>query len=275
MPPRVAPLSPRDESAALAFLDRKPYENVFLHWLVKGEGGVPRTSLYVYRDEDERVRGVAFYGRQIVVAADSDQVVDAFADAAPVHGRERMIVGERPIVERFWQGVRERHAPARVVRDSQPVFALEPAWLHTPEHRGVSVRRAAETDAETVARNSAQMILHELEYDPRRERSDFEAGVSVMIRQGLWWVGEHEGEICFFCNAGPRSPYTLQLQGIWTPPKLRGKGLAGAALAQICRELLQTVPTLSLYVNAFNEPAIALYERTGFKRVAEFSTLLF
>jgi hypothetical protein len=34
-------------------------------------------------------------------------------------------------------------------------------------------------------------------------------------------------------------------------------------------------PTLSLYVNDFNEPAIALYERVGFRRAGEFATLLF
>jgi predicted GNAT family acetyltransferase len=65
------------------------------------------------------------------------------------------------------------------------------------------------------------------------------------------------------------------MQGIWTPKDLRGKGLATAALGAICDRLLTMSPTLSLYVNDFNTPAIALYERVGFETVSEFQTLLF
>jgi predicted GNAT family acetyltransferase len=81
--------------------------------------------------------------------------------------------------------------------------------------------------------------------------------------------------LCFFCNVGAWSPQTAQLQGIWTPPALRGRGLATAALAAVCRTLLNVVPTLSLYVNDFNAPAVALYRRLGFRDAGELQTLLF
>jgi len=66
-----------------------------------------------------------------------------------------------------------------------------------------------------------------------------------------------------------------QLQGICTPPSMRGKHLATASLAGICDRLLGDFPTLSLYVNDFNTRAIALYERVGFTTVSEFQTILF
>jgi len=59
------------------------------------------------------------------------------------------------------------------------------------------------------------------------------------------------------------------------PTALRGRGLATASLAAICNRLLETTPTLSLYVNDFNEAAIALYRRVGFDHVGDFQTLLF
>jgi predicted GNAT family acetyltransferase len=96
-----------------------------------------------------------------------------------------------------------------------------------------------------------------------------------MIEEQLWWVGESLGRLCFFCNIGPWCPKTVQLQGIWTPPEYRGRGLATAALSAICDRLLDDSPELSLYVNDFNEPAIALYRRLGFEVVSEFRTLLF
>ena len=119
------------------------------------------------------------------------------------------------------------------------------------------------------------MIAQELDYDPRRNSPGFEAGVREMIERKLWWVGVWENRLCFFCNIGPWSARTAQLQGIWTPPQLRGKGLATAALGEICYRLLEVFPTLSLYVNDFNERAIALYRRTGFESAGEFTTILF
>ena len=90
-----------------------------------------------------------------------------------------------------------------------------------------------------------------------------------MIDRRLWWVGiPREGSASSATSALVEQ--TLQLQGIWTPPELRGRGLATASLAAICDRLLEVSPTLSLYVNDFNEAAIALYRRVGFGTSAIF-----
>jgi len=263
------------ERAALAYLARAPYDNVFLSWLIATDrSSNTRAATYVYVDERANVRGVAFFGRQVVLAAENDDVIAAFAQTAPVYRFERMIVGPRPIVERYWELVRRWHAPPRLVRESQPLLAVERPMLRGTLD-GVTVRRARPSEWESVAYNSAKMIEHELAYDPRSVAAEFNANVRMMIERGLWWVGERERKLVFFCNAGPRSERTLQLQGIWTPPALRGHGYATAALYGVCDALLGEVPSLSLYVNGFNAPALALYDRVGFQRVGEFSTLLF
>ena len=228
----------------------------------------------MYLDRNAQIRGVAFFGRQVVIAAEEDTVIDAFADVAPAYRFERMVVGPREIVERFWNRVKHWHAPPRAVRESQPLLAVDRSSLRGTR-RDVIVRRARPSEWESVAHNSAKMIEHELDYDPRSVAAEFNSNVRMMIDRGLWWVGEHDGDLCFYCNAGPRSTQTLQLQGIWTPPKLRRKGLASAALFGVCDELLHDVGSLSLYVNGFNEPALGLYDRLGFRRVGEFQTLLF
>lgn len=274
MPGRVEPLTGALQSPALAFLSEAPFENVFLTWLIQEELQAARSGLFVYVENESNVRGVGFFGRQVVLAAPDDATITAFAQTAPVYRFERMIVGPRPTVETYWECVRNWHAPARLVRRSQPLLALEAERLREGTAR-VRVRRARANEWETVARNSAAMIRDELEYDPERSGGDFGANVRAMISRGLWWVGEDSGELVFFCNAGPHSTYTLQLQGIWTPPEYRGRGLATAALSGVCRELLARVRTLSLYVNDFNTRALALYERVGFTRVGEFATLLF
>ena len=263
------------EPAALAFLARAPYENVFLSWLITVDrSSSTRSATYVYVDDDSTVRGVGFFGRQVVIAAQDDAVIEAFAQTAPVYRFERMIVGPRRTVEPYWNLVRRWHAPPRLVRESQPLMAVDRSRLQG-KAGGVEVRRALPNEWESVAHNSAQMIEHELDYDPRGAASEFNANVRMMIDRGLWWVGERDGQLVFFCNTGPYSAQTLQLQGIWTPPALRGHGYATAALHRVCSELLDEVPSLSLYVNGFNAAAIALYDRVGFRQVGEFSTLLF
>ena len=263
------------ERAALTYLARAPFDNVFLSWLIASDrSSGTRSALYVYTDRRAQIRGVAFFGRQVVLAADDATVIDAFADVAPAYRFERMIVGPKRTVERFWERLKPWHSPPRVVRESQPLLAVDRLSLRG--NRGdVIVRRARPSEWESVAHNSAKMIEHELDYDPRSFAAEFNSNVRMMIDRGLWWVGERDGQLCFYCNAGPRSPQTLQLQGIWTPPGLRGKGLAAASLYGVCDELLGGSPSLSLYVNGFNEPALRLYDRLGFKRVGEFTTLLF
>jgi len=185
-----------------------------------------------------------------------------------------MIVGPRRTVEAYWSRAKNRHGVPRLVRKSQPLLAVDRHILRG-ETAGVIVRRAQADEWETVALNSAAMIRDELGYDPRDSSAEFDANVRMSVERGAWWIGENEDGFCFYCNEGPYSRRTLQLQGIWTPPELRRRGLAGASLHGICGALLDEHPTLSLYVNDFNAPALRLYDRLGFTQVGEFSTLLF
>lgn len=246
-----------------------------MSWIISGDRSTAtRTAIYTYTDPPGTIRGIAFFGRQVVLAADDAEIAAAFADVAPAYRFERMIVGPRHLVSAFWQRVQPWHPAPRAIRESQPVLAVDATTLRG-SRGGVIIRRARPAEWESVARNSAKMIEHELEYDPRSLSGEFNTNVRLMIDRGLWWVGEYDGRLCFFCNAGPRSAQTLQLQGIWTPPELRGRGLAAAALYGTCMELLRENTSLSLYVNSFNDPALRLYDRTGFRRVGEFTTLLF
>jgi predicted GNAT family acetyltransferase len=271
---RTERLSSAHEAAALRYLSRAPYDNVFLSYLILFDvAPVTRNAIYAALDGDD-VCGVAYFGRQVALAADSDPAIEAFAKLAERHRGERMLLGPREIVLRYWDLVAPWHVAPRVVRDRQFVMTIDRPALRPYDH-SVVVRRARIEEWTTVADNSAMMIEQELEYDPRRASPEFAANVRAMIERGLWWVGESLGRLCFFCNVGPWSSQTAQLQGIWTPPDLRGRGLAAASLGATCDRLLSMSPTLSLYVNSFNRPAIALYERTGFTTTSEFATILF
>ncbi|HEY8320435.1 MAG TPA: GNAT family N-acetyltransferase [Candidatus Baltobacteraceae bacterium] len=272
---RVERLSDSRRRATLAFLEAKPYENVFLIHAMLYAGAAIRSSVHVAIDDADAIAGVGFFGRQVVLAARDPSIVDAFVELGIGHKRERMIVGPVAEIARYWDQVAPRHAPARTIRERQPLLAVTPATLRG-ESDAVRVRRAAPDDCDYLTRTSAQMIEGELGYDPRtRSPGDFEAGIAQMVERGLWWVGEDRDGLCFSLNVGPFSDQTIQLQGIYAPPERRGAGRATAALAGICRQLFDEAPTLSLFVNDFNAPALALYERTGFQEVGAFRSILF
>jgi ribosomal protein S18 acetylase RimI-like enzyme len=61
------------------------------------------------------------------------------------------------------------------------------------------------------------------------------------------------------------------LGNITTHPGLRGRGLATAASARLCRELVQAgVDCIGLNVKADNTAALSCYRKLGFERVAEY-----
>ena len=270
----LEPLSRVARTEVVSYLSRRPYENAFLQWVVEGGLGMSTAyeSVVVWRSYNRLVGGVAFFGPQITFAADDVAAIDAFAIEARERAIARMIVGPRYITNHFWARVKSWYRKPSLVRASQPIYALD----HSPSGRDdVAVRQARASDLEIVAANSAEMMIGELGYDPREHRTNFMHGISRLIERGWWWVWIENGELLFQCNIGSKTARTAQVQGVWTPPQQRGQGHATKAMRAICRRLLNDVPTLSLYVNDFNEKAIELYKRVGFERVGEFSTLLF
>jgi RimJ/RimL family protein N-acetyltransferase len=271
--PRVAPLGASLFDDALLFLDQAPYENVLLAYLLRFETMFRRGAI-VAALRDDALEGIAAFTQHVILAG-SHAGGSALARAYRPDPQPRMITGQRPAVRGFWEVAQALLPAPRAIRERQIVMVADRASLRLDRvHPEVVVRKAVPHEWRIVAEHSAAMIAGELELPRDAFGPDFEAGIRSSLERGLWWVGEIGGELCFFCNVGPWSARTVQLQGIWTPPALRGRGLATAALARICDRLLSSLPTISLYVNDFNEPALRLYDRVGFRPAGELTTIL-
>ena len=93
-----------------------------------------------------------------------------------------------------------------------------------------------------------------------------QAVVIERIRSGRTWVLVREDEIVFQINVGTRGPAGCQVGGTYVPPPHRGKGYATLGMSELCRRLVPAHRRVTLHVNEANTPAVALYERTGFRR---------
>ncbi|VXB49153.1 GNAT family N-acetyltransferase [Massilia sp. 9I] len=83
---------------------------------------------------------------------------------------------------------------------------------------------------------------------------------------------ERDGELVgqAWAKVDADDPDTVNLYQMWVAPKCRGQGVAGALLAAaIDWARARGARTVGLGVNCANPPAIALYERVGFRILGE------
>ena len=104
----------------------------------------------------------------------------------------------------------------------------------------------------------------------------YRARVRELVLAGRALAHIENGRVLFKAELGSVSSLACQVQGVWVRPELRGQGLATPGMAAVVRYARgRFAPTVSLYVNGYNEPARRAYERVGFTRHSTFATVLF
>ena len=217
--------------------------------------------------------------------ADS-QRADVAAGAVSRLARPAAMVGPAELTLDLWGRLEPWWGPAREVRARQLSMAIsEPARLHgAAVGEGLDlepVRRATLDDYDDLLPACVHMFIGEVGYDPMRHgRVAYEDRLRHLVRGGRAFLqyGTVDGRraVVFKTEVGALGGPVAQLQGVWVHPSLRGRGLARAGLVGVIAATRATLaPTVSLYVNDFNAPAIAAYEAIGFETVGLFSTVMF
>lgn len=84
------------------------------------------------------------------------------------------------------------------------------------------------------------------------------------------------GEIVFKAELGAVTSAVAQVQGVWVDPRHRGRGHSEPGMAAVVVAARREVAGIvSLYANAYNARALAVYRRVGFEQVGTFATVLF
>jgi uncharacterized protein len=276
----VRALGRRDASQAVTVLGREPVRDVFITSRIVSDGalGPPGWSPIWGAFDRDQLRGLIHLGPNLVPAVDDLEVLDDLARLASGPSPTRMLVGERQAVERLWQLVSGSYPAPREVRARQFVYAVEPGTLTVPRRRAPRgrARLARRGDEDRVLELSAAMYLEEMGEDPlARDPAGYRRRVRVLTDRNWTYVYERDGELVFKMDVGCASQQGAQIQGVYVPRELRGRGLGTHAMGACCALAFQRHPALSLYVNDFNRPAVALYERLGFRRQPfDFQTIM-
>ncbi len=250
-----------------ALLDQDPVANVFLRSELRL--GASLEGWWGLGQAD-KLRAVLMTGSAVV-----PWIPDP-ADVLPLAGvlrrqLPRLIIGPAPAVRALAASLAPLVRPVEV-RDPQPVMVLDGSI----PRRSVPVRRGRRDDLDQLTVAAAAMHREEMGVDPLElDPVGWRHRMATLIDRGWSFLLIQGGEIAFKVELSAWTPEVVQLQGVWTRPELRRRGVATAALAAVCAELLAEVPVCSLYLNSYNDPAMRLYRRLGFRQVGEFSTVIF
>ena len=247
----------------LEFCGRDPVERVFLEDVARRGGG----RFVASRRDDGLLAALCHVGANLVPAGDGCEVF------APVAGlsRARMIIGETDAVSALWDAAAWGMPTPREDRPGQPVYAIS-----EPPASGETGLRAANL-ADLPFLIPACAAAHELELgvDPvKRDPDSFRWRTMAHIEEGRSWLWIENGVIRFKAEASAWTPHAVQIQQVWTDPEARGQGFANRALRDLCRLLLETTPTVTLFVRTDNQPALRLYESIGMRHVLTYRSIL-
>jgi predicted GNAT family acetyltransferase len=271
-------LTDHDRDEVLAVCDRDPVTNVFVSSRVRFAGLDPgRLGAQVWGyHEAGRLMSVCYSGANLVPVEAGQAAIAAFAERARLQGRRcSSIVGSAPAVQALWDLLVPYWGRPREIRAVQPVLAISGDPLVPPDPLVQTVSR---DEIDILLPACIAMFTEEVGVSPIGPDggAGYRARVSELVRSGRSFARIENDQVIFKAEIGAATPLACQVQGVWVPPELRGRGHAARGMAAVVTEARRSVaPVVSLYVNDFNAPARAAYRNVGFAEAGTFMSVLF
>jgi uncharacterized protein len=268
--------SDRDEAFRICDLD--PVSNVFVSARLRASGLDPgRLGAQVWGYADAgRLVSLCYSGANLVPVQATPAAVAAFAGRARLQGRRcSSLVGPAPAMTELWGLLAPYWGRPREIRARQPVMTISgpPAVPSDP-----AVRPVRPDELDILLPASVDMFTEEVGVSPIGPDGGaaYRARVMELIRAGRAFARIEDGRVVFKAEVGSVTPQVCQVQGVWVPPDLRGRGLASRGMAAVASIALASIaPVVTLYVNDYNAPARAAYLRAGFAEQGTFMSVLF
>lgn len=274
-------LKPGDEALLEAFLLPRLDSSMFLLGNMRHAGlednGERYAGTYAAIIDDEQITGVvAHFGQGNLICQAPLDDAGPLAQAAieksgrAVHG----VVGPADQVEK----IREQLAidDSYVQLDAtEQLYNLSLAELIVPKslQTGELVgRRIEQRDLDQLAEWRVAYSMEGLgSVDTPELRKSSRAGIERSLADGTGWIVEVDGKnvACSYFNASVAE--AVQIGGVWTPPELRGRGYARAAVATSLIDARKDGVTKAiLFTDDNNIPAQKAYQALGFRHIGDY-----
>jgi len=281
----AAPLEPRllglaDREAAVRYLSRDSVANLFLLDLAANLGGrsVPgeaRTEIVALWQNGEIVGMAGLHPTVILDAHAGKEAVEAFI---PYLNRLKVGLVKSPVptVDLLWGRLSARRSRRVLVDRIEIAYALQEGDWKPIERTGAeSVRRAQDADLDDLVVAARESLREEDRPDPFvGDAKGFRHWVRGRVARAR--VVEIDGRVAMVGYADVQRPEGWLLQGIYTWPDCRQRGLASFGVSELCREAFRGgADHVQLAVVEGNAAAQRLYESLGFTPFAKLRTILF
>jgi RimJ/RimL family protein N-acetyltransferase len=272
-------LDVRHRDAALDCLAVRARANLLLLDVAHGLGRRPSAGFgrpeLVGAFAGERLLGVASLRPSILLDAGLDEA--GLGVLMPLLERVGggLVKSPDALVSRLWLRLERRGRRALLDRWEQACAVTPASLLERAPEAGVEVRRAQLEDLPALVHAARASLREESRPDPHDGDPDgFRRWVQSRVSRAT--VVTLDGRIGFVAYADVQRPQGWLLQGVYTWPTLRRRGLAALGVAEVCRAAFEAgADHAQLAVVEGNRPAQRLYEGLGFRPFERLRTILF
>lgn len=278
---QLRPLAQADRDELLKWMAERPAPSAFLlGWLERfGMSGTRHNAFF-----DVYVRGphghwslVALVVHNALVSIVHGDEEDGAKLAALLKRKEQEIqtvVGPDKAVDGFVRTLMPVDFVPRVLQRQTLMQMKRPKTPIPLAGAAYPLRSAGDDDISQVI--TASLEMHEEEVQSPNTDDDVDALMRSSyqkVREGRVWVlMDPNGALIFKASTSLANDLIAQIEGVWTHPEARGRGIATRCMAQLCNELFEAYNVLSLTVATDNHPAMRVYEKLGFEKVAAWCT---
>lgn len=234
---------------------------------------MPAQVLGAFRNDE--LCGVAALRPSVVLEADMEEhVLDALLPYFEAI-EAGLVKSPRRVVDLLWRRL-ERRGKRGLIDRIEHALALRPGGTRgSPPPERVGIRPARPGDLEALVHAARASLREEGRPDPfDGDPSGFRRWVRGRLVRAR--VAEADDRIVFVGYADVQRPDGWLVQGVYTWPEYRRRGIAAAGMTALAQEAFEHgAEHVQLAVVAGNDAALALYDRLGFKSFDELRTILF